>query len=183
MVPDTIFFNYSYHSINILDVGIMIVFMVRTKDYNYFYNIFIGFVSTSKICFIFTAFKSFHIKELNTLLFTNYNSMRKPITLFTFLIILSLSTFAQSGVVLENSSMTSKILDGDRNYSIYLPSDYANGNRSYPVLYLLHGAGGFLYEGNALVHIAMCKKEIPHAYRIVIEDTPGHTGELPYRLY
>jgi len=77
--------------------------------------------------------------------------MRKQITLFTFLILLSLSTFAQSGVVLENFSMKSKILKGDRKYSIYLPSDFASGNRSYPVLYLLHGAGDFLYEGNSLV--------------------------------
>ncbi|MCU0377256.1 MAG: esterase family protein [Bacteroidales bacterium] len=30
----------------------------------------------------------------------------------------------------------------DRQYSIYLPAGYDDNNRSYPVLYLLHGGGG-----------------------------------------
>lgn len=29
----------------------------------------------------------------------------------------------------------------DRKYAVYLPADYATSNRSYPVLYLLHGSG------------------------------------------
>ena len=37
--------------------------------------------------------------------------------------------------------MTSKILKMDRKYAIYLPPDYESSQRSYPVLYLLHGAG------------------------------------------
>jgi len=49
--------------------------------------------------------------------------------------------FAQSGKVFDNLSMTSKILKMDRKYAIYLPADYETSNRSYPVLYLLHGAG------------------------------------------
>jgi enterochelin esterase-like enzyme len=36
--------------------------------------------------------------------------------------------------------MSSKILKSDRNYAIYLPPDYDQSNRTYPVLYLLHGA-------------------------------------------
>ncbi|PHN01051.1 1,4-beta-xylanase [Flavilitoribacter nigricans DSM 23189 = NBRC 102662] len=37
--------------------------------------------------------------------------------------------------------MTSKILDSQRKFAIYLPPDYETSQRSYPVLYLLHGAG------------------------------------------
>ena len=47
---------------------------------------------------------------------------------------------AQSGKVYDNLTMTSKILNGERKYAVYLPPDYENSERSYPVLYLLHGA-------------------------------------------
>jgi enterochelin esterase-like enzyme len=49
--------------------------------------------------------------------------------------------FAQSGKVLDDLSMTSKILKSERKYAIYLPPDYETSQRSYPVLYLLHGSG------------------------------------------
>jgi len=50
-------------------------------------------------------------------------------------------TFAQTGKVFDNLSMKSEILDMDRKYAIYLPPDYETSQRSYPVLYLLHGGG------------------------------------------
>ncbi len=37
--------------------------------------------------------------------------------------------------------LPSKLLKSERKYAIYLPPDYATSERSYPVLYLLHGAG------------------------------------------
>ncbi len=49
-------------------------------------------------------------------------------------------SFAQSGKVFDNRAMTSKILKMERNYAVYLPPDYESSERSYPVLYLLHGA-------------------------------------------
>ena len=49
--------------------------------------------------------------------------------------------FSQGGKVIDQLSLNSKILDGERKYAIYLPSDYDYSNRAYPVLYLLHGAG------------------------------------------
>ena len=49
--------------------------------------------------------------------------------------------FAQTGKVFDNLSMKSKILNGERKYAIYLPPDYETSQRSYPVLYLLHGSG------------------------------------------
>jgi len=62
---------------------------------------------------------------------------------FMFFIILLLPyfVFAQSGKVFDNLSMKTEILDGERNYAIYLPPDYETSQRSYPVLYLLHGMG------------------------------------------
>lgn len=48
---------------------------------------------------------------------------------------------AQQSKIFDNLSMESKILKGEREYAIYLPPDYETSDRSYPVLYLLHGAG------------------------------------------
>jgi len=58
-----------------------------------------------------------------------------------FLLLLTNFTFAQSGKVLDSESLPSKILGGNRKYAVYLPPDYETSKRSYPVLYLLHGAG------------------------------------------
>ena len=68
--------------------------------------------------------------------------MKKPILILVALaILLPASLFAQSGKVFDNLSMTSKILKSDRKYAVYLPPDYETSQRSYPVLYLLHGGG------------------------------------------
>ncbi|HRI22079.1 MAG TPA: alpha/beta hydrolase-fold protein [Panacibacter sp.] len=48
---------------------------------------------------------------------------------------------AQGSKVLDNLSMKSKLLNMDRKYAIYLPPGYETSERSYPVLYLLHGGG------------------------------------------
>lgn len=48
---------------------------------------------------------------------------------------------AQTGKVFDNLTLKSKILKGDRKYAVYLPADYETSERSYPVLYLLHGGG------------------------------------------
>lgn len=65
--------------------------------------------------------------------------------------------FGQSGKVFDKVSHKSKILKTDRNFAIYLPPDYDTSQRSYPVLYLLHGAGddqtGWIQFGEVL-HIA-----------------------------
>ena len=47
--------------------------------------------------------------------------------------------FAQQGTLKESLTIKSIILGKDIKYSIYLPADYDRSNRSYPVLYLLHG--------------------------------------------
>ena len=64
----------------------------------------------------------------------------KTITYFLLLMILPLVMYSQSGKVLETLTLESKILGMERNYAIYLPPGYETSDRSYPVLYLLHGA-------------------------------------------
>jgi len=49
------------------------------------------------------------------------------------------STFAQQGKVIEEQTVKSKILKRNVKYTIYLPADYETANRTYPVVYLLHG--------------------------------------------
>jgi S-formylglutathione hydrolase FrmB len=49
------------------------------------------------------------------------------------------STFAQQGKVIEEQTIKSKILKRNVKYTIYLPADYETANRTYPVVYLLHG--------------------------------------------
>jgi enterochelin esterase-like enzyme len=66
--------------------------------------------------------------------------MKKVFTLFPLITITSL-LLAQTGKVSDNMSLPSKILKMERKYAVYLPPDYETSQRSYPVLYLLHGAG------------------------------------------
>ena len=59
-----------------------------------------------------------------------------------FKLILVFSFFfssAQHGKVMDDLSLNSKILKSERKFAVYLPPDYQNSTRSYPVLYLLHG--------------------------------------------
>lgn len=60
---------------------------------------------------------------------------------FVLLLLSPFMLLAQTGKVYDNLSLPSKILKGDRKFAIYLPPDYKTSGRSYPVLYLLHGAG------------------------------------------
>jgi len=67
--------------------------------------------------------------------------MKKNFCLISLIFILPSILTAQVGKIYDNLSLTSKILKMDRKFSIYLPADYESSNRSYPVLYLLHGSG------------------------------------------
>ena len=50
------------------------------------------------------------------------------------------SSFAQNtGKVIEKTLIKSAILNKNVAYTIYLPADYSTSERSYPVVYLLHG--------------------------------------------
>jgi S-formylglutathione hydrolase FrmB len=58
----------------------------------------------------------------------------------TLLLSICLSAiYAQQGTLLESLKVKSAALGKDVEFSIYLPPDYDRSNRSYPILYLLHG--------------------------------------------
>lgn len=106
----------------------------------------------------------------------------KAITTFTFLFFFSFS-FAQSGKVYDQLSLKSEILKMDRNYAIYLPPDYESSNRSYPVLYLLHGAGddqtGWVQFGEVL-HITDKAISQGHATPMIIVMPDANTKRKGY---
>ena len=83
--------------------------------------------------------------------------MIRKVAFLLALIIAAINLNAQTGKVYDMLTMESKILDMERKYAIYLPPDYESSERSYPVLYLLHGAGddqtGWVQFGEVL-HIA-----------------------------
>jgi enterochelin esterase-like enzyme len=109
--------------------------------------------------------------------------MKRLICVFVSLLLL-LSAFAQSGgKVSDNLSMPSKILKMDRKYAIYLPADYETSDRSYPVLYLLHGAGddqsGWVQFGEVkLIADKAIAEGKCSAMIIVMPD--GNTGQRGY---
>jgi enterochelin esterase-like enzyme len=66
--------------------------------------------------------------------------MKNLITCLAGSLIVS-TLFAQTGKVFDNLTMKSEILKMERKYALYLPPGYETSERSYPVLYLLHGGG------------------------------------------
>jgi enterochelin esterase-like enzyme len=62
------------------------------------------------------------------------------LSMVSLMLVLSLSAQV-TGKVMDNLTMKSNILKMERKYAVYLPPDYSTSERSYPVLYLLHGAG------------------------------------------
>lgn len=98
------------------------------------------------------------------------------------LVLLPLLLSAQSKVY-DNLSLPSKILKSDRKYAVYLPDGYESSQRSYPVLYLLHGGGddqtGWVQFGE-VQHIAdkSIREGIASAMIIVMPD--ANTGQRGY---
>jgi enterochelin esterase-like enzyme len=103
--------------------------------------------------------------------------------LIIILLMLPALLMAQTGRVLDNLSMTSKILKMERKYAIYLPPDYETSQRSYPVLYLLHGAGddqtGWVQFGEVL-HIADDGINKGTATPMIIVMPDANTGQRGY---
>ena len=61
--------------------------------------------------------------------------------LVLLLVVIPNKTLAQHSTVHDQLTMESQILDSERKFAVYLPPDYHTSERSYPALYLLHGAG------------------------------------------
>ena len=95
----------------------------------------------------------------------------------------NLPVLAQTGKVFDDLSLPSAILKSDRKYAIYLPSDYETSQRSYPVLYLLHGAGddqtGWVQFGEVR-HIADKAIKKGNATPMIIVMPDANTGRRGY---
>jgi enterochelin esterase-like enzyme len=108
--------------------------------------------------------------------------MRKTLLLF-FIFSVTPLIFAQMGKVFDNLSMQSKILKMDRKYALYLPPDYETSQRSYPVLYLLHGYGddqtGWVQFGEVM-HIADEAINTGKATPMIIVMPDANTGTIGY---
>jgi enterochelin esterase-like enzyme len=102
-------------------------------------------------------------------------------TLVFFQIVLMLP--AQTGKVMDNLTMPSKILNMDRKFAVYLPPDYETSQRSYPVLYLLHGFGddqtGWVQFGE-VQYIADKAINEGKATSMVIIMPDANTGKVGY---
>ena len=103
--------------------------------------------------------------------------------IFVFLSIINcLSFVGQSGRVMESLSFRSDILKSDRKYAIYLPADYESSERSYPVLYLLHGSGddqsGWIQFGEVLKIADQAIKNGNSTSMIIVmpDAQTGHKG-------
>ncbi len=129
-------------------------------------------------------------ESLQFLIFKTYSSILKKFKMklrtflfFTVFFALSLATFAQTGKVMDNLSIPSKILKMDRKYAVYLPPDYETSDRSYPVLYLLHGSGddqtGWVQFGEVLYFADKAIKE-GNATPMIIIMPDANTGTRGY---
>ena len=98
-------------------------------------------------------------------------------------VLLPITLLAQTSKVFDNLSMTSQILSSERKYAVYLPPDYETSQRSYPVLYLLHGAGddqtGWVQFGE-VQHIADQAFREGKATPMVIVMPDANTGRRGY---
>jgi enterochelin esterase-like enzyme len=110
--------------------------------------------------------------------------MKKAVLcILSMLLILPFAGLSQTGRVYDNLSLTSKILKGERKYAVYLPPDYESSDRSYPVLYLLHGSGddqtGWVQFGEVL-HIADKAIQEGKATPMIIIMPDANTGTRGY---
>ncbi len=100
-----------------------------------------------------------------------------------FILFAPVLLFAQTGKVYDNLSLPSKILKGTRKYAVYLPPDYETSQRSYPVLYLLHGGGddqtGWVQFGEVL-NIADREIIEGRATSMIIVMPDANTGTRGY---
>lgn len=98
------------------------------------------------------------------------------------LLLVGQGVFAQSKVY-DNLSLPSKILKSDRKFAVYLPPNYEASQRSYPVLYLLHGAGddqtGWVQFGE-VQHIADKAFAEGKATPMIIVMPDANTGQRGY---
>ncbi|MCH6200662.1 alpha/beta hydrolase-fold protein [Aquiflexum sp. LQ15W] len=89
----------------------------------------------------------------------------------------------QESKVFDELTLSSKILNMDRKYAVYIPPGYESSQRSYPVLYLLHGGGddqtGWVQFGE-VQHIADKAIQEGKATAMIIIMPDANTGKRGY---
>ena len=84
---------------------------------------------------------------------------------------------------MDNLTLRSKILNMERKYAVYFPPGYDVSQRSYPVLYLLHGGGddqtGWVQFGEVLVIADKAINE-GKATAMIIVMPDANTGRRGY---
>lgn len=109
--------------------------------------------------------------------------MKAQLLLVILFMILFNHVFSQGGKVYDNLSMPSKILKMERKYAVYLPPGYETSERSYPVLYLLHGGGddqtGWVQFGE-VAHIADKAINEGKSTAMIIIMPDANTGRRGY---
>jgi len=119
---------------------------------------------------------------------SRFSDQRPPMKKYACLLVVLIyvcttPALAQMGKVYDNLSMTSDILGMERKYAIYLPPDYEHSERSYPVLYLLHGAGddqtGWVQFGE-IQHIADKAIKEGTATPMIVVMPDANTGRRGY---
>jgi enterochelin esterase-like enzyme len=107
----------------------------------------------------------------------------KLMMILCFIMVGCWNSSAQTGKVYDNLTLNSTILGGERKFAIYLPPDYESSERSYPVLYLLHGAGddqtGWVQFGEVL-HITDKAIQEGEATPMIIVMPDANTGRRGY---
>ncbi|HEV3250614.1 MAG TPA: alpha/beta hydrolase-fold protein [Puia sp.] len=102
-----------------------------------------------------------------------------PVLFFLF----SPFLMGQTGKVMDNLTLRSKILNMERKYAVYFPPGYDVSQRSYPVLYLLHGGGddqtGWVQFGEVLVIADKAINE-GKATAMIIVMPDANTGRRGY---
>jgi enterochelin esterase-like enzyme len=109
--------------------------------------------------------------------------MKKTLLFVALFIGVAVLVQAQTSKVYDNLTVSSKILKSERKYALYLPPGYETSQRSYPVLYLLHGAGddqtGWVQFGE-VQHIADKAIADGTATAMIIVMPDAQTGQMGY---
>ena len=109
--------------------------------------------------------------------------MNRFLQVFILATVVASYSKAQTGKVFDNLTMESKILKMERRYAVYLPPDYESSQRSYPVMYLLHGATddqtGWVQFGEVL-HITDKAIREGKATPMIIIMPDADTGRMGY---
>lgn len=109
--------------------------------------------------------------------------MKKSFLFIPIFTCFSLLGSAQTSKVSDNLTVTSKILKSERKYAVYLPAGYETSQRTYPILYLLHGASdnqtGWVQFGE-VQRIADKAIEDGTATAMVIVMPDADTGKMGY---